>query len=124
MPNEVALCPHRANPKACPLCYRLAPPAPKPTAPVQASLIPVGQVIPIGEATMRATQNAARMRINQPAAFAANTRVLREPFQSANLAPPPDAFSPDTLWEPPDHPSQIDTRPVHPHLHESKTIPR
>jgi hypothetical protein len=122
MANEVQLCVHRSNPRACPVCYRILATAPR--APAAATPATIGQVIPIGEATLRATQNAARMRIQNPAANAGNARALKEPFQSANFSPPPEAFDPDKLWQPPAHPSQIDSRSVHPHLHASKTIPR
>jgi hypothetical protein len=124
MAIQIELCPHRANPKACPLCYRLKPPDPKPTHHAAASLIPTGTVIPIGEATLRATQNAARARINNQVGVGANVKVLKEPYSSANLASPPDAYSEDKVWQPPAHPSQIDSRPVHPHLNESKVLPR
>jgi hypothetical protein len=117
------LCPHKTNPKCCPTCYRLKPPEPvkKPEEAMRPG-IPMGVVIPIGDATIRATQNAARARITGKAPVqGSNQKSLKEAHYSANQAPSPEAHSKDAVWQPPQHAELIDRLPVHPHLAESKT---
>jgi hypothetical protein len=122
-PTQVKLCPHRMNPISCPTCYRLKPKDEvKKAQPNSLPGIPQGHVIPIGEATQRATMNAARARIAAPKAHAAtnNAKAPAEPFYSGNHSPPPEAHDPDKVWQPPERASLIDSVPVHPHLAETK----
>jgi hypothetical protein len=105
----IDLCPHKANPKACPTCYRLKPPPPKPqisNIPVIPG-VPMGQVMPMSDAIQRAMQQ----RASQTPVQVANGKQMKEPFHSGNAAPPP---------EPPQRPQLIDWQPVHPNLDKSK----
>lgn len=123
-PTTVQLCPHKMNPISCPTCYRNKPPEQKKVAPQQQSnMIPQGQVIPIGEATQRATMNMSRARMAAPqiAANNPNARALKEAHHDANPSPPPESYSPEDVWQPPQHQSLIVRVPKHPHLAQTKT---
>jgi hypothetical protein len=117
MPIE--LCIHKANPKACPTCFRLTPPKPKDPVPNPAVRqgVPMAPVMGVGEATMRATQRAAAMQT--PIMAPANNRTYKEPFSSGHHSPPPEAFNPEKLWSPPVRKDLIDQQPRHPHIDKS-----
>ena len=103
-------CSHGTNPKACPICFRLAPPKEaKIEAPPVQNQIPQGQVMDIGEATMRATQSR---RASVPQLEGGS---IREPYSSSNPVPSPEAFGGEKLWKPSKHKEIITRLPRHPH---------
>ncbi len=89
--------------------------------------IPVGEVIPFGEATQRATMAKARASSVQ----APNIKnAPREAYSEGNRAPPPEAHVASDapldgdlsgVWKPPVRVSIIDRQPTHPHVADSKT---
>lgn len=121
MSNKITiqLCPHKTNPAACPICYRLKPPEKKIVeVPGIKPGIAVGYVMPIGEATMRATQHA---QAAMPTPQASGGKAFREPYRSGNRVPPPEAFDKDKLWKPKGSSEQlIDKLPTHPHATEGR----
>lgn len=108
-----SLCPHEMNASSCPDCYKRRPPNAKPAQPGTRPDVPLGPVMAIGEATMRATQVRAA---NVPSA-APNGRVFKEPYTERGL--PPEAFREDKIWEPPPRRQLIDAQPKHPHVQSS-----
>lgn len=112
------LCPHGMNPAACPMCFKAKPPPTRAPGATARSDIPTGPVVPIGEATVRATQTAAAL-----ARLGRGTDAgpgLKPPHEETPAAPSPEAYSNEALWEPPAHPQLIDRLPRHPHADASK----
>lgn len=118
--RTIPLCPHGMNQISCPTCFRLKPPAPKPVVPgtvFNLPDLPMGQVMPIGEAVLRATSRAAT---SLPLPPGGGGRDFKEPYRSSSGAPPPEAYDPNKLWTPPDHQDVIDRQPQHPHATEGR----
>lgn len=122
---QIQLCPHNANPRACPTCYRLnlqqqaAQPKPAQNPAINPN-IPMGQTLSLEEAIARSQANAQiRARPTAaPSAGAGNAPAFREPYSSAK-APP--VVRPDKIWEPEGEaqPQIIDRQPTHPHADKS-----
>lgn len=113
------LCPHKMNPISCPTCFRAKPPTPPAQqAPHIKPGIPMAPVMSVGEATIRATQGAARQR---PTATLPNGQVreFKEPYSSAR-PPPAEAYGGEKQWEPSERQQVIDRQPIHPHVGEGK----
>lgn len=110
----IPLCPHKMNVSSCPTCYRNKPVEQKPV-PNAASGVAKGYVMPIGEATLRATQRSAVV----PPPALPNGKTLQEPYRSTGM-PSEKAFSTDKVWHPPKHKDLIDSQPRHPHANEGQ----
>lgn len=117
--RTIPLCPHGMNQISCPTCFRMKPPTPKTveTLPGVRPGIPMGGVMPIGEALLRSTGRATASAA-LPAVGGAG--MLKEPYRSASGAPPPEAYDPNKVWKPTDHEDVIDKQPQHPHVHEGR----
>jgi hypothetical protein len=119
----VQLCPHGTNPKACPTCFRIQPPPPKPADGLPPGVvrpgIPLGNVVSMADAVLNASRVAAQRAPNIKRADG-STVTMKEPYSSANRAPPPEAYDPSKPWIPPEHAEVADRVPVHPHRDEGK----
>jgi hypothetical protein len=116
---QIPLCPHKMNVNSCPTCFRNKPVAvakPK-EAPGIKPGIAVGYVMPIGEATMRATQRAAAIAATP---VASGGKAFREPYRSSTGVPPPEAYDHNKVWKPKEREELIDRLPTHPHANEGK----
>ncbi len=112
----IQLCPHKANPRACPTCYRNKPAEAKPAVPTVTPGIAQGYVMPIGEATQRATQGRA---VAAPV-HAAPGKEFKAPHSTSRGTATAEAHSKDELWKPEKHGDIIDRLPRHPHANEGK----
>lgn len=119
MSIQIPLCPHKMNVTSCPTCFRNKPP-PEKSATVLPGVrpgIPLGVVMPIGEATLRATQaSAVAARVQA----APQGKAFKEPYRSGTGVPPPEAFDPNKVWKPKAREELIDQLPTHPHANEGK----
>jgi hypothetical protein len=115
---QIPLCPHKMNVASCPTCFRNKPAPAKPPPPGVRPGIPVGNVMPIGEATIRATQAAAAAARVQAAT--PQGKAFQEPYRSSTGVPPPEAYDPNKVWKPKAREELIDRLPTHPHAHEGK----
>ena len=125
MPPIVPLCPHGTNPKACPVCFRIQPAAPKPTDGLPPGVIrpgiPLGNVVSMADAMLNASRVAAQRAAPVVTRADGSQVVMKEPYSSANRgAPTPEAYSSTEEWKPPVHPELSERQPVHPHKDEGK----
>jgi len=73
--------------------------------------------MPIGEATIRATQAAA---VAARVQAAPEGKAFQEPYRSSTGVPPPEAYDPGKVWKPKAREELMDRLPTHPHAHEGK----